>query len=147
MQIRSLSINTQEFNTHATQYSCNHSYSNKETLFIKKVCNPKCFLDFLVHNEMAEKETVVLPSLNQRKLKEGFHTEKESVMQPSLYERRIKEGFHTEKESVIQPSLYERRFSYKQRRFSFEKLREGLENREGLKKVTVPAFLILDTKF
>ena len=31
--------------------------------------------------------------------------EKESVILPSLYERRIKEGFHTEKESVIWPSL------------------------------------------
>ena len=139
MQIRSFSINTQEFNTHATQYSCNHADSNKQTLFIKKVHNPKSFLDFLVHNEMAEKDTVlVLPSPNQRRLKKGFHTKKESAIQPSLYERRIKEGFHTEKESVIQPSLYERRFSYKQRRFSFETLREGLENREGLKKVTVP---------
>ena len=32
----------------------------KETLFIKKVRNPKSFLDFLVHNEMAEKETTLL---------------------------------------------------------------------------------------
>ena len=36
----------------------------KETLFIKKVRNPKSLLDFLVHNEMAEKGTVLLPSLN-----------------------------------------------------------------------------------
>ena len=46
---------------------------------------------------MGEKESIVLPSLSQRRPKDGFHQEKQTVH--SLLSMR--EGFHTNREGFL----------------------------------------------